>query len=177
LAFQFALLKKFNLILSTYDLRNEKFANFKNVEAELMNQTRLQNLGKEESREAKQRQSDIEKSLEEQLAQTLVLQIDANLLMFKQQAQLADRRSSQTPLSSTSNVIPTATLTQQWNWLEVVKLFESYLLVESSVLESRFYPTNDALYLNTFTKVLSQNQKLYKCVEKLFDFFLLTPTG
>jgi hypothetical protein len=25
--------------------------------------------------------------------------------------------------------------------------------------------------------VLSQNQKLYKCVEKLFDFFLLTPTG
>jgi hypothetical protein len=132
-----------------------------------MNETRLLNIHKD-NKEAKQKQADIEKCLEDQLAQTFVLQVDTNLQLF----QLNQSRSASSCRSQTPN--PNNPIIQQWNWLEIINLFESYLLVESSLLESRFYPTNDALYLNVFTRVLSENQKLYRTIKKLYDFFLLT---
>ncbi len=143
-------------------MTSEKLNKFKYIETEIMNETRLLNM-QTDTKDARQKQIDVEKCLEDQLMQTLILQIDTDLKTFQKHQEQSRIARPQTPNP----------ISQQWNWLEIINLFESYLLVESSLLESRFYPTHDSLFLNMFTKVLSENQKLYKTLTKLLDFFLL----
>ena len=125
-------------------------ANFKSFESAILNETRL-NYMNGEKKEHKQKVADMEKSLEEQLDKTLILALDTTLFCMQLQ--------------------PASSLV--WNWLEIIKLFEFFLLTESSLLEPRFMPTNDSLFLNMSTKILSENQKLFRVIKKLFDFFVL----
>lgn len=96
-------------------------------------------------RESKKSRSEIEKKLEEQIDLTWVLQFDMNI----------------------SNLD-----SKNWNWFEIIKLFELYLLTSSSIM-SRFSATQDALFLST-NKLRTQTfEKLLKCLIKLFNFFNL----
>lgn len=58
-----------------------------------------------------------------------------------------------------------------WKWLEIIRLFELFLL-EYSSLYPHFVPTRDAELFGKFKrKVLAESQKLIKVIKKLIDFF------
>lgn len=105
-----------------------------------------------EKKEIKSRLIDIEKKLEDQFEITQVLQWDMNLTTMNQYH----------PQPA-----------QQWNWLEIIKLFEEFLL-ESSSLYPRFTPTQDSKFLFKYKrKLFTENQKLIKLIKRLFEFFTL----
>lgn len=63
-----------------------------------------------------------------------------------------------------------------WKWLEIIRLFEVFLLDRSS-----FYPnfsaSSDArLFQKCKRKILTENQKLVKFIKKLFDFYTHDPS-
>lgn len=97
-----------------------------------------------EKKELKGRVADLEKRLEDQIDATQVLQTDAH------------------------------TATINWKWLEIIRLFELFLLDRSS-LYPNFAPTQDAeLFQHCKRKLLTESQKLVKFLKKLYDFFSLT---
>jgi hypothetical protein len=86
-------------------------------------------------KELKKRLTDTEKNLDEQFDATLVLQVDSSLTY------------------SNNNF---------WNWFEIVRLFEQYLLTESS-MHPKFIATQDALFIESNAKqLILENQKLLK---------------
>lgn len=88
----------------------------------------LVDLDNDSRREAKKSLTEIEKKLEEQIDLTLVLQFDTNISSY-------DAKLSQ----QADHVIA-----KHWNWFEIIKLFEIYLLTSS-----RYEQTFSSL-LNTF---------------------------
>lgn len=116
------------------------------------NQKRL-SADSSKKKEVKDRQKIVEKNLDEQIDQTLVMELDSNI----------------------AHILPfcgTNVNSEIWNWLEILRLFESFLLIDSSLLKPKFVPTHTALFLNTNTTVLSENIRLYKATQKMFQFFI-----
>lgn len=108
-----------------------------------------------EKKETKSRLAEIEKKLDEQLDSTQVLLADLNI------ASVLVVASS---ISSSSS---------SWNWLEIIRLFEAFLLERSSFYP-RFAATRDAEFLRKHKrKIFAESQKLIKVLKKLFDFFSL----
>jgi hypothetical protein len=56
-----------------------------------------------------------------------------------------------------------------WNWIEIVKLFELFLLTTSSI-HPRFSPTSDAQFLAINKKYLYENKNLFKVSLILFFY-------
>ena len=105
-----------------------------------------------EKRENKKQYLDIEKKFDETLDFTLVLQYDSNISFY-------ESKQNQSY--------------QFWNWYEILKVFENFLLTSSSI-HPRFSATQDSLFLDANTKIfMNDNQKLFKFFKKLFDFFVL----
>jgi hypothetical protein len=111
-------------------------------------------------RELKKKISDVEKKLEEQINSTLVLQHESNIYFFEQQKQSS-------AYSSVHNAKNHKFF--RWNWLELVKLFEIFLLTSSS-MHPRFLPTKDSLFLEAnlaSSKLFNENHKLAKLIKKV----------
>lgn len=106
-----------------------------------------------EKKEAKQRLLDVEKSLDDQLESTLVLQFELNL---------------------THLITASFQTSKQWNWLEIIRTFELFLLTSSS-MHPRFLPTQDStLVQSNKKKFLISNPKMAKFIKGLFGFFSFT---
>lgn len=90
--------------------------------------------------------SNLEEMISLQIDQTLVFEFDSNLTIDNK---------------------------LKWNWLEIIKLFEFYLLTESS-FHPRFSPSQYAIEFNSKSKNLLENKKIKKFFKKLFNFFSST---
>ncbi len=106
---------------------------------------------------------DVEKKLEEHLDLTLVLQVESNICLYdirNVQHQQAKREQE-------------AMFNFNWDWLEIINVFESYLLTSSSI-HPKFIATQDSILLNSNQeRLLNENQKLMRFVKKLLDFFII----
>lgn len=101
----------------------------------------------ETKKEHKRRTAETEKNLDEHLDSTLVLQLDANVSNHD---------------------------SKNWNWFEIVRMFEIFLLTSSS-MHPKFAPTQDAIFIENNKKgLIIDNQKLVKLIRKLFEFFIVT---
>ena len=104
-----------------------------------------------ERKEAKKMLLEIEKKLDEQIDATQILQFDTNISSYD--SKLVQQES-----------------VKHWNWFEIIKLFELYLLT-SSPMQPRFSPTQDALVIEANKRL--QTDKLIKCLTKLINFYSL----
>ena len=98
---------------------------------------------------------EIEKKLDEQIDATQILQFDTNISSYD--SKLVQQES-----------------VKHWNWFEIIKLFELYLLT-SSPMQPRFSPTQDALVIEANKRL--QTDKLFKCLTKLINFYSLLPVN
>jgi hypothetical protein len=104
----------------------------------------------ETKKEHKRRLVETEKSLDEHFDLTLILQLDANV---------ANQDS------------------KNWNWFEIVRMFEIFLLTSSS-MHPKFAPTQDAIFIDNNKKTLIiENQKLVKIIRRLLEYFIVTTSN
>jgi hypothetical protein len=140
-------------------LRSEDFLQFSNswsLESTLFNGTAH---NKSSSSSNDKNIENFKKSLENQIDQTFILKYHTSLYQLLNSSQFQSFPQPNQPTQ------------QNWNWLEIIKLFEFYLLTDSSLLNPRFLPSYDSLVLNMNTKIFSENKLLYESMDKLAKFF------
>jgi hypothetical protein len=118
-------------------------------------------MSKAASREFKRLISDIERKFHAQIDATLVLSIDSNISAY-------DPHYPKKHIGRTSSCPDSG----HFNWHEVVRLFETFLLCESSLHRAKFLATQEALFLCSNKYLLLGDTKFVKFIRKLFAFFV-----
>lgn len=107
---------------------------------------------KSEMRDSRKHAVEIEKKFRAQLDATLVLSCDSNITMYD---------PHYTSLNSPK--------LSSYNWHEIIKFFETFLLTESSMYP-RFTPTFEAVFVNSEPKLLN-DERFMSFIKKLFAFY------
>lgn len=107
---------------------------------------------KSETKESRKHAQEIEKKFRAQLDATLVFHCDSNITIYD--PQYTDLNSSKV---------------SSYNWHEIIKLFEKFLLIESSMYP-RFTPTFEAVFINSEAKLLN-DETFLGFIKKLFAFY------
>lgn len=131
-------------------------------------------MSKAENREFKRLISDIERKFHAQIDATLVLATDSNISACDPHYAACQPQVGRTSSCPDSSHAPNAGHNSpcSFNWHEVVRLFETFLLCESSLHHAKFVASQETLFLRAHKYLLLGDAKFVKFIRKLFAFFV-----